>query len=518
MKFKNKILIIVLIIAIITIVLVAGFFIDYAVKSNRSTDNIGYEETKYKTDETFSKIKNIPYDDFIKDCEVTGKSVIPKISDSATGEKNSSAINQCIEELSISGGGTVYIPKGKYKISSIFLKSNITLFVSKDACLISLTCSENETTDSPIFDALITAADSENIIITGGGRICGNGLTYTNEAENETPFYALKEFNLYTRVIEARKRIRFGKETSRCPLIKLNSCTNSKIENIILDESAGWTCVINNCNDINIENMVIDNHMHVANTDGIDITGSSKVKINNCFIATGDDGIVLKPIDNKISDITVSNCVISSCANCFKIGTETQFDVDNVNVSNCEFFMPDGMTYGYSGIAIESADGSNISNVNIDNITMDGISSPLLIWLGNRMNYDNTSAGSISDIKISNINAVNTELPSAITGFKSDGEVHYIENISIENFNVSYRDTEENLSVLKPVQEFSMNDYPEITRVSHYYFIEHKYSGYWDLPCYGIFVRHTKNIDYSGYNCTPRQCNNLPFLYTKDNN
>lgn len=79
-------------------------------------------------------------------------------------------------------------------------------------------------------------------------------------------------------------------------------------------------------------------------------------------------------------------------------------------------------------------------------------------------------------------------------------------------------DTKENLSFLKHVKDFSMNGYPEITRVSHYYFKNHKYSGYWDLPCYGIFVRYMRNTDYSGYNCTPRHCNKLPFLYVSDNN
>ena len=38
---------------------------------------------------------------------------------------------------------------------------------------------------------------------------------------------------------------------------------------------------------------------------------------------------------------------------------------DDVQVDNCYFFMPDGMTFGYSGIAVESADGSFIENVKI---------------------------------------------------------------------------------------------------------------------------------------------------------
>lgn len=513
---KKKILVPILIVLLILIAILLGFFIKYEIKAHRNNNTIGAVETAYTTDETLSRIANIPYDEYIKANNAPKDAVTPDIDENAGGEENSRAINRAIAELSDNGGGTINIPAGEYKITTIELKSNITLFIPSGTKLISLNCEENEGAQNPLHDAVITATDARNITITGGGTICGSGISYTEDAENEEPLYALEEFNLYTRVIEARKRIRFAKDTARYPLVQMNNCTDLKINNIILNESASWTLVINGCDNADIHNVVIDNAMHVANTDGIDILGSSNVDIKKCFIATGDDGIVLKPIDKEITNISVSDCVISSFANCFKIGTETQYDVSNIKVNNCSFFIPDGMTYGYSGIAIESADGSNISNVNIDHIDMDGVSSPLLIWLGNRMKYDNNTVGSISDITISNVNAVNTEMPSAITGFEADEKTYCVENVTLKNFSVSYRDTKENLSVKNPAKELAMDDYPEITRVSHRYFIDHKYSSYWDLPCYGIFLRHTKNVDYSGYTCTPRECSELDFDYVED--
>ncbi|MDE5995898.1 MAG: hypothetical protein K2G56_03175, partial [Eubacterium sp.] len=293
---------------------------------------------------------NIPYDEYIKECSFTGKSVTPAVDESANGVENSTVINKAIEDLSQNGGGTVVIPAGEYKVSTIELKSDVTLFVSKGAKLVSLDCDENEALGKPLHEAVVVANDAKNIAITGGGIICGSGESYTNEAEEESPLYALEEFNLYTRVIESRKRIRFAKDTERNHIIKLNNCTDVSINNIILNESATWTLVINCCDNVDIHNVVIDNHMHVANTDEIDIMGGNDINVDHCFIATGDDAIVLKPIDMGIHGVTVSDCTISSFANCFKIGTETQKSVDNVKVNNCYFFMPDGMTYGYSGI------------------------------------------------------------------------------------------------------------------------------------------------------------------------
>lgn len=67
---------------------------------------------------------------------------------------------------------------------------------------------------------------------------------------------------------------------------------------------------------------------------------------------------------------------------------------------------------------------------------------------------------------------------------------------------------------MNPVPEWLMKDYPDITRVSHIYFISHEMSDYWDLPCYGIFIRYA-DTDYSGYRCVPRSCNTRKFDYCK---
>lgn len=515
---KKKMMAVILVVLLVILAFPLGFFVNYEIKTHRSNANLGKVKTLYTTDETASKIANIPYEKYVKECSFTEKAVTPAVDKEAKGEDNSRLINEAIDQLFQNGGGTVVIPAGEYKVSTIELKSDVTLFVSKGAKLVSLACDENEISANPLDEAVVTANDAKNICVTGGGIICGSGESYTKDAETEEPLYALEEFNLYTRVIEARKRIRFAKDTERNHIIKLNNCTDIHINNIILNESATWTLVINNCDRVDIGNVVIDNNMHVANTDGIDILGGNDISIHHCFIATGDDAIVLKPIDMGIHGVTVSDCTVSSFANCFKIGTETAKSVDNVQVDNCYFFMPDGMTYGYSGIAIESADGSFIENVKISDIEMDGISSPLLIWLGNRLRYVEKNVGGISDISIKNVKAKNAEMPSAITGCEADGKTYYVQNVTLENFSVAYRDTKEHLSVKKSVSEKSMSDYPEITRVSHHYFIDHKYSGYWDLPCYGIFVRHAKNVDYKGYTCTPRSCSELAFDYVEDLN
>ena len=170
---KKRIIIIVLVILIVILAFPLGFFANYEMKAHRNKANIGKVQTLYTTDETYSKIANIPYDEYVKECSFTGESITPAVDESAKGEENSKMINEAIENLSQNGGGTVVIPAGEYKVSTIELKSDVTLFVSKDAKLVSLDCDENEALGKPLHEAVVVATDAKYIAVTGGGTICG---------------------------------------------------------------------------------------------------------------------------------------------------------------------------------------------------------------------------------------------------------------------------------------------------------------------------------------------------------
>ena len=98
----------------------------------------------------------------------------------------------------------------------------------------------------------------------------------------------------------------------------------------------------------------------------------------------------------------------------------------------------------------------------------------------------------------------------------------YIGGVSLpENYvavdGLSETNTGEDLiCIMDKIGEYSMTGYPEITRVSHIYILNHELSKYWDLPCYGLVVKHTENIQYDDYNVTPRTCNEREKLYIDD--
>ena len=258
----------------------------------------------------------------------------------------------------------------------------------------------------------------------------------------------------------------------------------------------------------------VDNNIYVANSDGVDICSSSNVRVRDCFIATGDDGVVIKTPSGAAENILVENCEIMSLANNFKIGTETSGDVRGVEVRDCYFFTAE-CAGGYAGIAVESADGAHLSDIYVHDIIMDNVTSPLLIWLGCRLDKDNGAdgeMGGINGVTVENIDANNIDIGCAVVGCEYKGERYLVQNAVVRNVKAVYRDCYEKVKIYRgdKVLEAGMSGYPEITRVSHRYFISHSLSAYYDLPVFGIYVRDVENFTLENFEVTPRQGNTRP--------
>ena len=150
---------------------------------------------------------------------------------------NTVAIQQAIDKCSQSGGGTVMISKGIYISGTVLLKSNVTLHISKEAKLVGSSNPAHYQNIEPFIDAtgqergkcLLGAVGANNIGITGGGTIDGVG-----EQFRPTPINNLLK-DSYS-ADEIRKLI-----ANRPFLVRLVKCTNIKIAEVHLRQSAAWT-------------------------------------------------------------------------------------------------------------------------------------------------------------------------------------------------------------------------------------------------------------------------------------
>ena len=55
-----------------------------------------------------------------------------------------------------------------------------------------------------------------------------------------------------------------------------------------------------------------------------------------------------------------------------------------------------------------------------------------------------------------------------------------------------------------------MNGYPEITRVSHMYFLSHETSQYYDMPVYGLYLYNVENVQATSFRVAPRSVHTRP--------
>lgn len=457
-----------------------------------------------------------PEDEYISDCELPKDKELFDIRFYGADVRNSDNapfIQKAVDEAS-RVGGCVVVSGGDYVTTTVFLKSDITLFICHDSAL----CA-NKTGVGYNHLGIVHADSCSNVILTGGGKLKGNG-----EYFGRKPLFDknVTHHSEYIDVIEMRKtaraQIRFAHESKYGGVLFIKNCTDFKADNFIIENSAHWSFHIENCNGVEIKNFVINNNRHVANADGFDISGSSNVDISHCFVSTADDGICIKNAvwlgnTGEMKNITVSDCEVISCANAFKIGTETTFDISYVTVKNCRFYMTDIYPGTVSGIAIESADGASVHHIKAENIYMNRVTCPVFIRLCNRNRasvVDGVSAnavefgqkkkkaasapkdrfyqkGSIYAVDISNVKAENTEIPVIVAGYKQKDKTFYVSDVTLRNFDLEYAPYKEVYDKRRFIPEY-VDVYPESWRFRN-------------LPAYALWARHVKGLKLLDFVC-----------------
>lgn len=224
-------------------------------------------------------------------------------------------------------------------------------------------------------------------------------------------------------------------------------------------------------------------HLRGPNTDGIDIDSSRNVRVADCYIEGGDDAIVIKtprrpgfeprPAEN----ITITNCVMTSTSNCFKLGTESASDFRNIAISNSVMFkLPGAFRAPISGIAIESVDGGTIDGLVASNLTMRDVGTPVFIRLGNRgRGMKEPQPGRVENVSISNVVATGSLVTSSVTGLPG----HLVRRVSLSDIRISMKGGERKEAGLE-VPELA-EQYPEAWMFGV-------------LPAYGLYARHVEGL------------------------
>lgn len=297
---------------------------------------------------------------------------------------DTAALNRTVEACAAAGGGTVLVPPGRYLTGTVRLQSHVTLQIDAGAVLLGSedpddypdTADPWEPDARPWIAPLILAEDAENITITGRGTIDGQGGIWWQRLRWSNP-------GKYPREPESDKLQTelAALSRGRPRLVRLVRCSDVVVEKVRLRNSPSWTLHPMFCERLVVDGISIESPAEGShNTDGINPESCRDVRIINCRIDTGDDGITLKSGKNgpglrmgiPCENITISNCIIRHAHGGVTIGSEMSGGVRNVVVSNCVFQGTD------NGIRLktERGRGGVVEGIAMSNIVMQDVPNP----------------------------------------------------------------------------------------------------------------------------------------------
>ena len=275
-------------------------------------------------------------------------------------------------------GGTLFVPGGIYKLSPLFLKSDVLIYLDKGATL----CGKTDREDYPVlpaeaggvnlgtwqgeeadcFASLITAVNCKNVKIIGEGTVDCNAL-----------------------LGDWYKNHRIMRKAWRPRGMFFNRCNGVLVQGVTVRDTPSWNLHPYLCRDVKILGVRLYNTPSMPTTDGIDPDACDGVLIAGAEISVGDDCISIKsgtlPFAEKMRapcrNVTVRNCLMKEGHGGVVLGSELSGGIENVTVSRCLFIGTD------RGLRIKTRRGRGrigiTDNIVFDNIVMDGVKAPFVV-------------------------------------------------------------------------------------------------------------------------------------------
>lgn len=352
------------------------------------------------------------------------------------------AVQTAVNECAANGGGTVVIPEGTHTTGPIHLKSNIELHLENNSVLIfsdkksdylPVVFTRWEGTECYNYSPLIYAKDCENISITGGGTLFGNGAAWWEWKKLQTD--AAKElcYSEYNN-IPVEKRI-YGTEKAalRPSFIQTINCKNLLLDDFTIKDGPQWTIHPVYCENVTVRNVCVETQG--PNTDGLNPDSCNNVLIEHCSFNTGDDCIAINSginedgirVSKPCENIEIRNCTMTGGHGAVVIGSAMSGGVKSVYAHDCVI---DGTM---QGIRLKSMRGRGgyVKDVRFENIEINNTTDQAIqinMFYGSSTVIPKTAMPSdFSDIQIKNINGNGNKLGIQIKGLPE----HRLRDISL---------------------------------------------------------------------------------------
>ena len=322
------------------------------------------------------------------------------------------AFRKAIQAAKTAGGGTIYVPAGRYTSGPIELFSNMTLEVGAGATIefpvapLPFTRGRYLGVETLMPMPLIGGHDVENVTITGRGILTTGDYEAWRKAYKEAYEEYLKtrkgvvstrgddsgsangpHWDHLLQALEGRQPVseeeyRQAAAELRPSFLCFMNAKNVLVEGVRFVGAPMFVVHLLYTENATVRNIMVESYPG-PHANGIVVDSSRFVRISDDYIDTGDDGIVLKSgkdadglrVNRPTEDVAITNCTVHHAHGAVVIGSETAGSIRNVVAGN---ITADGTEVG---IRLKSRRGRGgvVEDVRFDNWTMENVGEGIVV-------------------------------------------------------------------------------------------------------------------------------------------
>lgn len=267
----------------------------------------------------------------------------------------------------------------------------------------------------------VVVNDNMTVYIAGGAYLRAKIASEEIQTKDKTgelrnpPTFLLKGKNISIRgrgIIDQETVAR----TKRRYTILVKDAEDVTIEGVILIDPSHWTIPIKRTNKVHVDNIKIIGRR--GNSDGVDISSSTNVLVENYFLRTLDDLVVVKSRtgQGETKNIHVRKCVLwNELAHALSIGAEVRENVSNVVFEDCDIIHDVGRE---TALRVYHCDDAIISDITFQNIRVEEARRLISVWIGKTRWTKTKNRGNIRGVTFKNITAISAPIDTTLTGFQ----------------------------------------------------------------------------------------------------
>ena len=294
------------------------------------------------------------------------------------------AFRTAIQAAKAAGGGTVDVPAGEYITGPIELVSNLVLHLEAGAKVrfpatkLPFSRGRWQGIEAITPVPLIGGRNLENVTITGRGVLTTNQADWMKimgDPASGADWLHLLEMLELKKPIPEEEYLKAAPEL--LPMfVSLMGSKNVLIQGIHIEGSAMWPIQLVYDDNVVVSGIMVET-FGGHDTGGIYVDSSRNVRISDCYIDTGDDGIVIKSgkdadgrrVNRPAENISITNCSVHRAHGAVVLGSEMSGWIRNLVASNITC---DGTQMGVR-IKSRRGRGGGVEDVRFDNWTMQNV-------------------------------------------------------------------------------------------------------------------------------------------------